>query len=189
MTPSLSRRRVLGAAVGGPVAALGATLPEPADAVPLVPPARTRIDVHCHHIPDFYRASLAEHGITEAGGKKLPAWSPQRAVTFMNSFGIAAQVVSISEPGVGYLPTAAERNAMARQINDYTYETLIKGSGTLAKRSARSRCSRSATSTTPTTSPTPAPRPPARSRCSASTASACSASTTVSTSATPGSSR
>lgn len=134
MTPSLSRRRVLGAAVGGPVAALGATLPEPADAVPLVPPARTRIDVHCHHIPDFYRASLAEHGITEAGGKKLPAWSPQRAVTFMNSFGIAAQVVSISEPGVGYLPTAAERNAMARQINDYTYETLIKGSGTVAKR-------------------------------------------------------
>ncbi|WP_354438398.1 amidohydrolase family protein [Marmoricola sp. OAE513] len=92
------------------------------------------MDVHCHHLPDFYVADLHEHGITEAGGKKLPAWSPQRAVTFMNSFGIAAQVVSISEPGVAYLPTAAQRDAMARKINDYTHETLINGSGSASKR-------------------------------------------------------
>ena len=134
MTAPISRRSILGAAATGPVAVLGAGLPEPASAVPLLPLARTRIDVHCHHLPDFYRASLAEHGITEAGGKKLPAWSPRRAVSFMDGFGIAAQVVSISEPGVTYLPSATERHLMARQINDYTYETLVKGSGALARR-------------------------------------------------------
>lgn len=132
-TPTLGRRALLGGALAGASAAT-VSLPTSAGAIPLLPGPPTRIDVHCHHIPDFYRASLAEHGITEAGGKALPAWSPTQAVGFMNNFGIAAQVVSISEPGVAYLPTPVERNAMARQINDYTYETLINGAGTAAKR-------------------------------------------------------
>jgi predicted TIM-barrel fold metal-dependent hydrolase len=134
MTRLTSRRSVLGGLAAGAGAALLPDLSSSAQALPLLSGPPTRIDVHCHHIPDFYRTSLAEHGITEAGGKKLPAWSPTQAVSFMNNFGIAAQVVSISEPGVAYLPTAAERNAMARNINDYTYETLINGSGSASKR-------------------------------------------------------
>lgn len=129
----VGRRVLLGGLAAGAAAAVSARATS-ATALPLMPGARNRIDVHCHHIPDFYRASLTEHGITKAGGKKLPAWSPQGAVGFMNKFGIAAQVVSISEPGVTYLPSAAERLTMARRINDYTYETLIKGSGNLEKR-------------------------------------------------------
>jgi len=134
MTSSLSRRGLLG---GIPAAAAATTLAleaAPTAAVPGLAGPRTRIDVHCHHIPDFYRQSLAEHGISEAGGKKLPAWSPKRAVSFMNNFGIAAQVVSISEPGVAYLPTPQQRVAMAHQINDYTYETLINGTGVTTQR-------------------------------------------------------
>jgi predicted TIM-barrel fold metal-dependent hydrolase len=123
---SIGRRAVLGGAAGLAATALVNPATE-ASALPLLSGPPTRIDVHCHHIPDFYRQSLADHGITEAGGKKLPAWSPTQAVTFMNNFGIAAQVVSISEPGVTYLPTAEQRNAMARKINDYTYETLMTG--------------------------------------------------------------
>lgn len=101
-----------------------------AAALPGVPAAAAsgdpaRIDVHCHHIPDFYRQSLAEHGIVTAGGIPIPAWSPQLAVKFMNDYGIGTQIVSISEPGVHYLDTAAERLAMARRINDYTRETLL----------------------------------------------------------------
>jgi predicted TIM-barrel fold metal-dependent hydrolase len=131
----MNRRTMLGvAATGAAAAAVPIAVAAAARAVPVLIGPRTRIDVHCHHIPDFYRQSLADHGITEAGGKKLPAWSPQKAVTFMNRFGIAAQVVSISEPGVAHLPTAQKRVVMARQINDYTYETLIHGTGTTARR-------------------------------------------------------
>lgn len=90
-----------------------------------------RIDVHCHHIPDFYRTSLTEHGILTAGGIPLPPWSPLAATTFMDAYGIQAQVVSISEPGVTYLPTPDERLAMARQINDYTRDSLIATSDPL----------------------------------------------------------
>lgn len=84
-----------------------------------------RIDVHCHHIPDFYRASLAENGITTAGGIPLPSWSPLEAVHFMNTHGIQVQVVSISEPGVYYLPSPDQRKQMAIRINDYTTEQLM----------------------------------------------------------------
>ena len=52
----------------------------------------------------------------------------------MNDFGIAAQVVSVSEPGVTYLPTPGERNRMARRINDYMKDTLLDGRGPAARR-------------------------------------------------------
>lgn len=132
MSPTpIGRRGLIGAAAS---LATVAALPESAEALPLLPGPPTRIDVHCHLIPDFYRASLARHGITTAGGIPLPTWSPTEAVGFMNNFGIAAQVVSISEPGVYYLRTPAERLAMARKINNYMKTTLLDGTGVAHKR-------------------------------------------------------
>ncbi|MEU6289376.1 amidohydrolase family protein [Streptomyces sp. NPDC046988] len=86
---------------------------------------RDRIDVHCHLIPDFYRRSLAAHGITEIGGVPVPAWSPNLAVDFMNRYGIQTQVVSVSEPGVTYLSSAKDRVAMAQRLNTYTSRDLV----------------------------------------------------------------
>lgn len=125
-----NRRRLIKQAfsVGAVSAGAMATgLPGLAQAASL-PIGNFRIDVHCHHIPDFYRTSLLAHGILTAGGIPLPSWSPSAAVNFMDRFGIQTQVVSISEPGVTYLPSAAERLNMARQINDYTRDTLINTS-------------------------------------------------------------
>ena len=84
-----------------------------------------RIDVHCHHIPDFYRSSLSSYGITTAGGVAIPDWTPDLAISFMNKYGIQTQVLSISEPGVYYIPDANGRVSMARQINDYTSQELM----------------------------------------------------------------
>ncbi|WP_166682990.1 amidohydrolase family protein [Streptomyces aquilus] len=86
---------------------------------------RDRIDVHCHLIPDFYRRSLAAHGITNIGGVPIPAWSPTLAVDFMNRYGIQTQVVSVSEPGVTYLSSSEERVAMAQRLNTYTSRDLV----------------------------------------------------------------
>lgn len=90
-----------------------------------------RVDVHCHHIPDFYRLSLASKGVVTAGGIPIPPWSPELAVNFMNSYGIQMQVLSISEPGVAHLTSAGERNALAMQVNDYTTQSLINSSNPL----------------------------------------------------------
>lgn len=90
-----------------------------------------RVDVHCHHIPDFYRLSLAAKGVVTAGGIPIPPWSPTLAVNFMNSYGIEMQVVSISEPGVAHLSSAGERDALASQINNYTTNSLINSSDPL----------------------------------------------------------
>lgn len=92
-----------------------------------------RIDVHCHHIPDFYRLSLASQGVLTAGGIPIPPWTPELAVGFMNEFGIQTQVVSISEPGCTHLKTPAERLALARRINDYTTGDLINSKNQLLK--------------------------------------------------------
>ncbi|MEQ3725526.1 amidohydrolase family protein [Alcanivorax sp.] len=92
---------------------------------PTLPTGNFRIDVHCHHIPDFYRASLAKHGIVTAGGIPIPAWSPSMAVDFMDKYGIQTQIVSISEPGVAYLSTPQERLDMAMEVNNYTTNELI----------------------------------------------------------------
>ncbi|MFC9590004.1 amidohydrolase family protein [Streptomyces sp. NPDC056944] len=86
---------------------------------------RDRIDVHCHLIPDFYRRDLAAHGITEIGGVPVPLWSPDLAVNFMNRYGIQTQVVSVSEPGVTYLSSAADRVATAQRLNTYASQDLV----------------------------------------------------------------
>lgn len=143
----LSRREILKGALGAGATSIGAFgLSGCGDSSPIsaavasegdptaLPAGNFRVDVHCHHIPDFYRVSLALHGQVTAGGIPIPPWTPQMAVKFMNDYGIQMQVVSISEPGVTHLPTAQERLDLAKQINDYTTETLINGTGTLAGR-------------------------------------------------------
>ncbi|MFF3597291.1 amidohydrolase family protein [Kitasatospora indigofera] len=128
------RRRLLKAALPLAVTAtlLDATPSRAASPGPTAkvsaPRGRDRIDVHCHLIPDFYRQSLAEHDITEIGGVPVPAWSPALAVDFMNRYGIEAQVVSVSEPGITYLDTAAERLDMAQRLNTYMSRELVHGS-------------------------------------------------------------
>ena len=97
------------------------------------PTGNFRIDVHCHHIPDFYRLALTEYGILTAGGIPIPPWSPALATGFMDEYGIQTQILSISEPGVYFLPTTAARQAMAVQINNYTANTLINSSDPLLK--------------------------------------------------------
>lgn len=87
-----------------------------------------RIDVHAHFIPDFFRQALKAYGVEGDGGLPLPTWSVSEAVSFMDKFGIQAQVVSLSEPGLGFLPDRASRVQMARDLNDYVRQTLLSAS-------------------------------------------------------------
>jgi predicted TIM-barrel fold metal-dependent hydrolase len=77
-----------------------------------------RIDMHAHHVGPGYRAALGGAGINAIGGIPIPEWSPEAAIKFMDAHGIALQMLSVSDPGVDFLPTP-DATALARSTNDY----------------------------------------------------------------------
>jgi 6-methylsalicylate decarboxylase len=123
MTPPLSRRVALGTA-GAAVASLHVGTSPAADArgSQSARAGQRRIDVHCHYLPEFYRASLEQH---DASDGPLPDWSPELAIGFMDTYDIETQVVSITAPALTYLRSRKERVEMARRINDYARSDLI----------------------------------------------------------------
>ena len=76
------------------------------------------IDVHAHPIPPFYREALiaAGRGPSISGG--FPAWSPEGHMAQMDENGIAAAILSASQPGVHFGDDAAART-LARRFNEY----------------------------------------------------------------------
>ncbi|MFE6981939.1 amidohydrolase family protein [Streptomyces griseus] len=83
-------------------------------------PSAQRIDVHQHVVPDFYRDELAKAGITDAGGRALPAWSPKAVLELMDLLGTATSIVSVSTPGTGFLTAPADAAGLARRLNDHS---------------------------------------------------------------------
>ncbi|WP_280263900.1 amidohydrolase family protein [Nocardia abscessus] len=121
--PRISRRSAIGGAVAGTLsAAAAAALPgvhaAPARAQQPAPSGAYRIDLHAHFLPPDYRAALLDHGHLTIGGYPTPQWSPEAAVAFMDYYGIQAQALSVSDPGVSFL-TGKEASDMARYCNSY----------------------------------------------------------------------
>lgn len=66
-----------------------------------------RVDAHAHVLPPRYREALRAAGVKAPGGLPFPRWSERAALGFMRRYGIRAQVVSISDPGVDFLDVPA----------------------------------------------------------------------------------
>jgi 6-methylsalicylate decarboxylase len=123
----LDRRELLtGAAAAGATTLLGSEAavahsgPRGKDHPGGPPPrGRYRVDLHAHLLPTFYREALARNGITNIGGVPIPIWSPEAHVAFMDAWGIAASVLSLSDPGVSFGDIGQTRE-LARQINEYS---------------------------------------------------------------------
>ena len=80
--------------------------------------ASQRIDVHQHVVPPFWADARPAHG-GDPSGWKCPEWSPQSAIDFMDSQGIATGVLSLTAPGVQGWSGQAKLD-MARRVNEYT---------------------------------------------------------------------
>ncbi|MGW4271063.1 amidohydrolase family protein [Streptomyces seoulensis] len=85
-----------------------------------------RIDVHQHLVPDFYRDELTAAGIGEAGGRRLPDWSAASALQLMALLGTRSAILSVSTPGVGFLPDPDAAAALARRLNDHSAELVAQ---------------------------------------------------------------
>src|ERR1700684_3201321 len=75
------------------------------------------IDVHFHLIPQFYRAAVYDVGSGPAIGR-YPDWTPELALELMDKHGIALAMLSLAQPGVGFLPHD-KATSLARLCNDY----------------------------------------------------------------------
>jgi len=88
---------------------------------------RRRIDVHQHVLPPEYAAWLRAQGVHDAGGRELPAWSAEEALSVMDQHDIATAILSLSTPGVRLDPSehgVGEARAMARRVNEFTAQVV-----------------------------------------------------------------
>jgi 6-methylsalicylate decarboxylase len=76
------------------------------------------IDVHSHFLPAFYVDALARAGMTDVDGWPIPQWSGQTAIEVMDRHGIAAQILSVSSPGVTFLE-GLQAVDLAYALNEY----------------------------------------------------------------------
>lgn len=120
---SMSRRKLLSFLGAGGVVGSGLWPLQVGAAIPL-----TRIDMHAHVIPQAYRQAFHAHGASSFGVGSLPAWSVAGALSFMDKFGIEAQVVSLPDPGLTFLPDLTDRVRLAREMNEYVRDELVRPS-------------------------------------------------------------
>ena len=111
-----ARRKFLAtgaAAIGlGATATLRGALPAAAQT-----PARTRIDVHHHFIPQFHIDSMMAPG--RRAGAPPPKWSAALSIEDMDKSGIATSLLSIAQPGIWYGNNLDESRKLARDLNEY----------------------------------------------------------------------
>ncbi|HTX97569.1 MAG TPA: amidohydrolase family protein [Mycobacterium sp.] len=88
-----------------------------------------RIDTHHHAIPSFYRDLLAKAGVDEAGGRRLPEWSPEASLQTMGELDVATAILSVSTPGTTFLSSAADAASLAGDLNDYLAELVADRPG------------------------------------------------------------
>jgi 6-methylsalicylate decarboxylase len=82
------------------------------------------IDVHFHMIPEFYRDAVYEAGTGPAIGR-YPDWTPQLTLELLDKHGIALAMLSLGQPGVGFLPVD-KAAGFARRCNDYAGELIAR---------------------------------------------------------------
>jgi predicted TIM-barrel fold metal-dependent hydrolase len=75
-------------------------------------PAKTRIDVHHHFLPQVHREALTKHKMG------APKWSPQMSLDDMDKSGIAVSVLSQVQPGA-WFGDVHESRSLSRAINEY----------------------------------------------------------------------
>ncbi len=102
-------------------------------------PGPHRIDAHAHYLAPAYKEALQEAEMWLIGGIPVPEWTPELALEFMDSHGIAAQMLSVSDPGVEFVDHE-RAPALARDCNDYAAGVVHEHPGRFGAFAVLSMC-------------------------------------------------
>lgn len=116
---SPERRRFL---TGAATLGLGAAAMAGAPRAKAQAPAKSRIDVHHHFIPQFHVDSMMAPG--RRAGPPPPKWSAALSIEDMDKSGIATSILSIAQPGIWYGNNLDESRKLARDLNEYGAKTV-----------------------------------------------------------------
>ena len=81
------------------------------------------IDVHAHILPSYYTSAMVAAGFTDDAGRPVgdgfpfPTWRLDDSGRVMDRHSIVASAISISAPGVNFLP-ARKASDLARALNE-----------------------------------------------------------------------
>ncbi|GKZ30311.1 hypothetical protein AbraIFM66950_008648 [Aspergillus brasiliensis] len=88
----------------------------------------SRIDTHCHVVPDGWRNACEKYGWGKPDGMPaIPAWSPEGHIELMDKLNISKSILSITSPGT-YLKNDDDELAIqiTRQTNDEMADICAK---------------------------------------------------------------
>ena len=110
---TIDRRSFLSSALA---IAVSAPFGKAADAAQLAAAGNPRrIDMHHHFAPPPWVADVKGRPLLQPANTR---WTPEQSIEDMNSGGVAAAVVSITNPGLWFGDTAQSRR-LARACNEY----------------------------------------------------------------------
>ena len=78
---------------------------------------RNLIDIHAHFFTNEYLAAMRAAGLQDVDGFPLPDWSVESSLELMDRCDIKTSVLSISAPGIEFVPAASAR-MLTRKINE-----------------------------------------------------------------------
>jgi 6-methylsalicylate decarboxylase len=79
--------------------------------------SRNLIDIHAHFFTDEYLAAMRAAGLQDVDGFPIPDWSVDSSLELMDRCDIKTSVLSISAPGIEFVPVASART-LVRKINE-----------------------------------------------------------------------
>ena len=90
--------------------------------------APSKIDVHHHVLPQFFRDAQSAGGYPSTAYRAFPDWTPETSLALMDRLDIRTAVLSFSAPGI-YFGDAAVTRDLARRCNDYLAECVARYPG------------------------------------------------------------
>ena len=84
----------------------------------------SRIDVHHHVLPKFYKDAQRAVGITKTAYREFPEWTPQHSLCLMDAEKISIALLSFTSPGI-YFGDITKTKELAHRCNDYLAQLSV----------------------------------------------------------------